>query len=103
MPSPAKLPHEVVDQRAPGDQDIYVRLNLRPVMNSFDAAAAKSRGDAAVTIEIVALFDALDLWTLGPGRFDKGHFDTAARLYEEMMTSDEFPDFLTLVAYDRLD
>ena len=40
---------------------------------------------------------------LGAERFDKGHFRTAARLYEEMMTSDEFPEFLTLVAYDRLD
>ena len=40
---------------------------------------------------------------LGAERFDKGHFHTAARLYEEMMTSDEFPEFLTLIAYDRLD
>jgi len=40
---------------------------------------------------------------LGTERFDKGHFDTAARLYEQMMTSDEFPEFLTLVAYDHLD
>ena len=40
---------------------------------------------------------------LGAERFDKGHFHTAAQLYEQMMTSDEFPDFLTLVAYDHLD
>ena len=40
---------------------------------------------------------------LGAERFDNGHFRTAARLYEEMMTSDEFAEFLTLVAYDRLD
>ena len=40
---------------------------------------------------------------LGAARFDNGHFRTAARLYEEMMTSDEFAEFLTLVAYDRLD
>ncbi len=40
---------------------------------------------------------------LGPERFDNARFDTAARIYEEMMTSDEFADFLTLVAYDYLD
>ena len=34
---------------------------------------------------------------LGAERFDNGHFRTAARLYEEMMTSDEFTEFLTLV------
>jgi malate synthase len=33
----------------------------------------------------------------------KGAFDTAARIYERMMTDPEFPEFLTLVAYDYID
>ena len=40
---------------------------------------------------------------LGPERFDSGRFDLAARLFEPMMTSPEFAEFMTLVAYDYLD
>jgi malate synthase len=40
---------------------------------------------------------------LGPERFDGGKFALAARLFEEMMTRDEFTEFLTLVAYEHLD
>ena len=40
---------------------------------------------------------------LGTARFDAGKFPLAARLFEEMSTSDDFPAFLTLRAYDFLD
>jgi malate synthase len=40
---------------------------------------------------------------LGPARFDGGHFDEAARLFEQMMTAADFTEFLTLAAYDHLD
>jgi malate synthase len=40
---------------------------------------------------------------LGAARFDGGRFDPAARLFGQMMTGEEFPEFLTLVAYDHLD
>lgn len=36
---------------------------------------------------------------LGPGRFDGGRFEEATRLFLEMMTSRDFDEFLTLVAY----
>jgi hypothetical protein len=29
--------------------------------------------------------------------------ETAARIYDQMMTSPDFPEFLTLVAYDYID
>src|SRR5207249_6057607 len=32
-----------------------------------------------------------------------GRFELAARIFEQMATAAEFPDFLTLVAYDYLD
>ena len=39
---------------------------------------------------------------LGP-RFEQGKFTTAAKLFEEMMTKAEFPEFLTLGAYQYID
>lgn len=39
----------------------------------------------------------------GPTRFDSGKFDLAGRLFEQMMTSSEFTDFMPLMAYDCLD
>ncbi len=33
----------------------------------------------------------------------QGRYDLAARLFEDMMTRPDFPDFLTLVAYDHID
>jgi len=36
-------------------------------------------------------------------RFPEQHLLTAARLYEEMIASQDFPEFLTLRAYDYLD
>jgi len=40
---------------------------------------------------------------IGAGRFDSGKFDLAARLFEQMTISDDFPEFLTLTAYEFLD
>jgi malate synthase len=40
--------------------------------------------------------------SLGPTRFDSGKFDLAGRLFEQMMTSPEFVDFMPLMAYDHL-
>ncbi len=40
---------------------------------------------------------------LGAARYDGGKFALAARLFEEMSLSDDFPDFLTLRAYEFLD
>jgi hypothetical protein len=37
---------------------------------------------------------------LGPDRFDKGKFDLAAKLYQEMMIKPTFDEFLTLAAYE---
>jgi malate synthase len=40
---------------------------------------------------------------LGAERFDHGKFSTAAQLFNQMMTAAEFPEFLTLKAYDDID
>jgi malate synthase len=40
---------------------------------------------------------------IGAGRFDAGKFDIASQLFEQMMISDDFPEFLTLKAYEFLD
>jgi hypothetical protein len=39
----------------------------------------------------------------GPRSFSNGSFRLAADLLEKLMTGVEFPDFLTLVAYNYLD
>jgi malate synthase len=40
---------------------------------------------------------------IGARRFDSGKFPLAAQLFEEMSISPDFPDFLTLRAYEFLD
>jgi len=40
---------------------------------------------------------------LGAVRFDSGRFELAARLFEDMMTREDFPEFMTLAAYEYLD
>ncbi len=40
---------------------------------------------------------------LGAERFDAAGFKTASQIFGSMMTSADFPEFLTLVAYDYLD
>ena len=39
----------------------------------------------------------------GAERFDSGKFTQAAQMFEEMMTGGDFPDFMTLVAYNHID
>jgi len=60
-----------------------------------------------VTPELVRVTMAEELASLrerlGAKRFDRGQFDLAARLFDEVMTSPEFPPFMTSVAYDHLD
>jgi malate synthase len=50
--------------------------------------------DQTVKQELVKLKE-----MLGDERFTGGKFDLAAKLYEQMMTSDQFDEFLTLKAY----
>ena len=40
---------------------------------------------------------------LGPEKFAKSHFKNAARLFTEMSRARQFPDFLTLPAYELID
>jgi malate synthase len=40
---------------------------------------------------------------LGPDRYDSGRFQEASQIFEKLMTNAEFPEFLTLVAYDYID
>jgi malate synthase len=40
---------------------------------------------------------------LGSSRFDSGKFDLAARLFEQITTGPEFPEFMPLVAYEHID
>jgi malate synthase len=40
---------------------------------------------------------------VGAARFESGNYDRAARLFEEMSLTDDFPDFLTVPAYELLD
>ncbi len=39
----------------------------------------------------------------GAPAFDAGRFDLAGRLFEDMVTGEEFPEFLTLAAYEHID
>jgi malate synthase len=40
---------------------------------------------------------------VGPARFDGGNYERAAGLFERMSLSGDFPEFLTIPAYDFLD
>jgi malate synthase len=40
---------------------------------------------------------------VGAARFAEGHFPEAARLFDQMTRSEEFPEFLTLAAYEHID
>ena len=40
---------------------------------------------------------------IGPERYDSGKFGLASKIFEEMMTSDQYADFLTLIAYEHID
>jgi malate synthase len=40
---------------------------------------------------------------LGAARYDSGAFGNAAKIFQELMTNRDFPEFLTLVAYQYID
>lgn len=40
---------------------------------------------------------------IGDERYESGRFALAGRLFEDLMTAEELPEFLTLAAYDHLD
>jgi malate synthase len=67
---------------------------------------AKLNDGRAVTMDLVRQAIAEDLETLrtrfGATQFDAMGFKRAAEIYEHMMTSSDFPEFLTLVAYDYI-
>jgi malate synthase len=39
---------------------------------------------------------------VGAARFDRGHFPAARRLFEQVATSQDLEEFLTIPAYDVL-
>jgi malate synthase len=41
--------------------------------------------------------------TVGAARFESGNYTRAGKMFEDMMTRAEFPEFLTLVAYEAID
>ena len=41
--------------------------------------------------------------SVGAERFEKGNYPLAGKLFQDMMTRAEFPEFLTLVAYEHID
>ena len=41
--------------------------------------------------------------TIGDHKFSAGHFDLAARLFDQIISSDDLAEFLTLIAYEHLD
>jgi malate synthase len=51
-----------------------------------------------ITAELVARLEDEELARLGAGRFEE-----ARKLFERVALSDDFPDFLTTVAYDAID
>ncbi len=55
-------------------------------------------------VETTIAAELADLRTrLGAQRFDDGRFAEAARLFERLVTDDEYREFLTLAAYDHID
>jgi len=68
---------------------------------------AKLSDGRTVTPELVRQAAAEELeklrQQLGAERFDSTGFKEASQIFESMMTSAEFPEFLTLVAYDHIE
>jgi len=68
---------------------------------------AKLNNGRIVTAELVRRATAEEVEKLrqeiGPDRFDSARFEAASEIFERMMTSADFPEFLTLLAYDRID
>lgn len=59
-----------------------------------------------ITVELIREIIASELQhirsVVGEGRFDNGKFPLAAEIFEQMMTSSELQDFLTLAAYSHI-
>jgi len=68
---------------------------------------ARMKDGRIVTIELVRTIIAEELEKLrahmGKAKFDSGKFDLAAELFEQITNSVEFPEFMTLAAYDHID
>jgi malate synthase len=62
--------------------------------------------DREVTVELVRTLVQEELKRIrderGAGRFDRGHFDEATKLFDELVASDTLEEFLTLKAYELL-
>jgi malate synthase len=56
----------------------------------------------AVTTAIPRVLDSLRS-RIGASAFDSGKFGLAAELFESLTRSEEFPEFLTIPAYDHID
>ena len=73
----------------------------------MDPARSETQSGAPITSDLVRKVIPEELEKarghIGAARFEAGKFDLAARLFEQMMTTADFPDFLTLIAYEHLD
>ena len=69
--------------------------------------AARMKDGRVVTAELVRTTVAEEMEKLrahpGAAKFDSGKFELAARLFEQITTGPEFPEFMTLIAYEYLD
>ena len=68
---------------------------------------AKTAENQIITADLVrkAIHEELDKIrkSIGSERFDSGHFKLASELFERMSVQPNFPEFLTLAAYDYID
>src|SRR5215813_4817473 len=65
---------------------------------------ARMNNGRAVTPELVREAIAEELEKLrGAARFESGRFELATRLFEQIATGPEFPEFMTLVSYEYID
>lgn len=70
----------------------------------FNARLEDGRAVTDVLVREILAEQVEELWKkLGPERFNRGRYRLAADLMETLVTGVEFPEFLTLVAYDCLD
>jgi malate synthase len=68
---------------------------------------AKLDDERPITSEMVGSLVASELKKIkllvGVENFHRGHYRRAARIFEQMMTAQELPEFLTVAAYEHLD
>jgi malate synthase len=67
---------------------------------------ARLDGERVLTVELFRQIAAQELervqTLVGPDRFAGGRFGLAVKLYDQLITAEEFTEFLTLPAYDEL-